>query len=90
MSKIVLLEDKKWAKRYRRFRAINDFGFCEFTIWEDNRTLGSFGGSEWPNSFPEFFEHFGPDKGQLTARSFYRLRDDVVLPEEITPYAEVT
>ncbi len=59
--------------RAREFHVEDKRGYCNFSVWDNGPVLSSFGGSVWPGSFPEFFEHFGPDKGCITYRSGYRL-----------------
>jgi len=59
----------------RRFRIQSEKGYCEFAVTDGSRMVMTFGGSLWPDSFPEVFQHFGPDAGQLTARSGYELTD---------------
>jgi hypothetical protein len=77
MTKITLTQH---TGAHRAFVAENDKGYCRFSIFGDRKELSSFGGSVWPGSFPDVFEHFGPDKGCITARSGYKLRDDATLP----------
>lgn len=75
MAKITLMET--WGKT-REFLIEGDAGSCRFSLFGDNRSLSSFGGSVWPGSFPEVFEHFGPDKGCITSRSGYQVRQDAM------------
>lgn len=80
MTKITLTEA---SGNYRAFMAESEAGYCRFSLYGDDRRLSSFGGSVWPGSFPDVFEHFGPDKGCITGRSGYMIRTEALadLPE---------
>jgi hypothetical protein len=72
MTKVTLVDR---SGRRAEFRVEGEAGYCGFTIWGDDRRLGSFGGSVWPGSFPDLFEHYG-DPGVINVRSGYMVRAD--------------
>lgn len=65
---------------YRRYVVTCDESgaWCEVSVFNGSLTLSSFGGELWPGSFPEFFEHFGPDAGCITHRSGYKFRAEAI------------
>ncbi len=59
----------EWQKLLKPGRSIS----CEFTLWQDDGQLGSYGGEVWPTAWPELFEalpssvQLGSGRIQLTA-----------------------
>jgi hypothetical protein len=53
-----------------RLRIEDERGYCEVTKYAGTAMLASWGGSLWPNAWPDLFELRGPD-GYITSRTGY-------------------